>query len=492
MKLFAGSCLCVLVTVGATLWGACGGDSAPDSAAGAGGGGTGAASGGGGAGAASGSGGTAGTGGAAGTAGDAGGASGSGGTAGAAGTGGAAGTDGSAGSAGTSDSGDTSCMVGALLASLGKNRLLVGASMDDAIATQAPFDLRYLYLAGGLFDGAAPCQSCQTGCTVGGNSCANSNPNGCGWWGCWQADTDPPGAYARGFIQTAQGNGQLPIFTYYELLQASGAAEGAAEVTVAARDQAFMTRLLADWRFTLQQVGQSVALLHVEPDFWGYAEQQGDDPHQLAAAVATANPTDCATEEDSIAGMGRCMIAMVRKYAPNAKVGLHASGWGTKMDVLNNADAGLDVVGEANKLGAFLVECGAAQGDYVVVETSDRDAGYYESIGQNRWWDDANAKLPTFHQAFTWAKALAEKVGKPLLWWQMPVGNMSLAGDADHWKDNRLDYFFAHMDEVAAAHGFGVAYGAGAAGQTTPSTDGGNLVAKVNAYVTSGGQKPCP
>jgi hypothetical protein len=186
------------------------------------------------------------------------------------------------------------------------------------------------------------------------------------------------------------------------------------------------------------------------------------------------------------------MIAMSRKYAPDAKVGLHASGWGTGFDVLNNRDPGLDVIGEANKLGTFLVECGAAEGDFVAVESSDRDAGYYESVGQNRWWDATNQRIPNFHQAFQWAKALAEKVVRPILWWQMPVGNMNLAGGADHWKDNRLDYFFDHMEEVAAAHGFAVVYGAGAGGQTTPETDGGHLVSRVQQYLNRGGQSPCP
>jgi hypothetical protein len=362
--------------------------------------------------------------------------------------------------------------------------------MEDSIATQAPFDLRYLYLSGGIFDGNEPCQSCLTNCTSGGTSCANSV--GCGWWGCWQWDQDPPGKYVRDFIVKNQGNNQLSMLTYYQILQASGVSEGAAEVTEAATNQAFMARLMVDWRFVLQQVGQNVAFLHIEPDFWGYAQQLSDNPHLLSAAVASANPTDCATQENSIAGLGRCMISMVRTYAPNAKVGLHASAWGTNFDVLNNKDPGLDVVAQASKLGAFLVECGAADGDFVVVETSDRDAGYYESIGNPRWWDDTNQTLPTFTQAFTWAKALAEKVGRPLFWWQMPVGNMSLPGGTDQWKDNRLDYFFAHMNEVAAAHGLGVAFGSGATGQTTPSTDGGNLINKMKAYVSAGGQTPCP
>jgi hypothetical protein len=95
-------------------------------------------------------------------------------------------------------------------------------------------------------------------------------------------------------------------------------------------------------------------------------------------------------------------------------------------------------------------------------------------------------------QAFSWAKGVGDTTGKPILWWQLPVGNMSQNNTTDHWKDNRVDYFMTHMDEVAAADGFGVAFGAGAGGQTTPSTDGGNLVSKVNAYSSAGGQSPCP
>src|SRR5687767_10917443 len=74
------------------------------------------------------------------------------------------------------------CMAGSFLSSLGKSRLLVGASMDDATADAARWDLRYLYLAGGMFDGPAPCASCARQCTAGGTSCKNGGA-GCPWWG---------------------------------------------------------------------------------------------------------------------------------------------------------------------------------------------------------------------------------------------------------------------------------------------------------------------
>jgi hypothetical protein len=423
-----------------------------------------------------------------------GGANGDGSTTGDGGTNGDGATSGDGGNNGdgaTSGDGAASCLGSSLLAALGKDHLMVGGAMADTTASTTPIGVRYEYLSGGLFDGDTPCTSCATGCTTNGTTCANSGP-GCAWWGCWQYDQDPPGAYARGFVTKAIGATpkQIPMFTYYQILNAGGAAEGAPEVQ-ATTNVTLMRRYFNDWRFLLNAIGQNVALLHIEPDFWGYAEQINSNPHSIASAVATANPTDCSAMENSIAGMGKCMIAMVRKYAPNAKVGLHASGWGTNMDVLQNTSATFDVAGEARKLAAFVTECGATDGDFITVEASDRDAGYYQSIGKMVWWDATNATLPNFHQDFAWATALTEALGKPALWWQIPLGNMQLGNVNNQWKDNRVDYYFAHMNEVAAAHGVGVAYGAGAGGQTTPETDNGNFVTKVKAYEQSGGTKLC-
>ena len=382
------------------------------------------------------------------------------------------------------------CLATPLLQSLGfTSRVLIGADMTESIAEQAPFDIRYLYLAGGLADGAGTCNSCATGCTAAGASCANTA--GCGWWGCWQDDRVAPGQYLRDLLAKTNATGQLPMITYYELLQTSRVAEGDPEVTVAIRDSALMTRFFNDWRFLLQQIGQSPALLHVEPDFWGYAEKLSQDPHLLPAAIAGANPTDCAGQENSVAGMGRCLIAMVRKYAPRAKVGLHASGWGTGMDVISNRDPHFDVAAEGRKLADFLLACGAGAADFVGIDLADRDAGYERTLGINTFWDVTNATLPNFLQAFNWSRALTERLGRPGLWWQLPVGNMALSNVDKGWQDNRVDYFFSHTAQVAASNAFGMVYGAGEIHQTTPSTDLGNLVSKVRSLHVGGGQAAC-
>ena len=186
------------------------------------------------------------------------------------------------------------------------------------------------------------------------------------------------------------------------------------------------------------------------------------------------------------------MIAMARQYAPNAKVSLHASGWSTRISALYNTDPRFDVAAEARKVADFLLACGAGESDFVAVDVSDRDAGYYDTVGRDTWWDAANEVLPHYHQGFTWGRALAERVGRPILWWQLPVGNMALPNVLEQWQDNRVDYFFAHPDEVANALGFGMGFGAGADGQSTPSTDGGNLLIRTQAYALGGGQPPAP
>src|SRR5207237_4259686 len=123
------------------------------------------------------------------------------------------------------------CLASPLLSQLGKSKLLVGADMADAVAQSASFDVRYMYLAGGLADGAGTCSSCASGCTAAGASCANSGA-GCDWWGCWQDDTKAPGQYVRDLLAKTLVDGQVPMITYYELLHTSLVAEGAPEVVV--------------------------------------------------------------------------------------------------------------------------------------------------------------------------------------------------------------------------------------------------------------------
>jgi hypothetical protein len=349
---------------------------------------------------------------------------------------------------------------------MGSGKLMIGAQMEDATAAAAPFDARYLYLAGGIRDLGA----CATSCTP---ACGN-------WWGCWQDTSLPPGQYALAHMQKAaaatwQGvaRPQVPWFTYYEILQSAGVNDGTEEVT-AINDAAFLTRYFNDWRFLLQKIGTTRAMLHVEPDFWGYVRQVNSNPHAIPVPVTAANPADCTGQENSATGFARCMIAMVRKYAPNAKVGLHASDW-----LIGQS-------GDGAATGTFMLALGAADGDFVGTDPSDRDASYYTSIGRNTWWDNTAAA-----DFLAWSKAVSDTVGKPTIMWQIPLGNMAQNNTTKHWQDNRVDYLFAHLADVVKSGIVGLLFGAGESQQTSPETDGGNLVAKTAANAQAGGTALC-
>jgi hypothetical protein len=362
--------------------------------------------------------------------------------------------------------------------------LLVGFSGGASTASAPGFHLRYQYIAGVL----APDADCL--------SSTRAKAAGCGsaWWGTWQWDQDPPGAFVRGFVADAEAKGLVPMLTYYTILPASGVVEGAPEVTQAAASAGFLRRYLNDFRFLLRQVGCHRAFIHVEPDFWGYAQHEamrvGGTAASLPAPVRTANPVDCPDQPDTIAGLGRCVVAMVRKWAPNAKVGLHASGWASGYDCILNRDVSLDVAARARLTADFLAAAGAASSDFVVVDIADRDAGWRQSQGQDTWIHE-DSTLPSYAQAFAWSRALSDRAGKPLIWWQVPLGNMTLGNTSGAWKDNKVEYFFDHPDQVLQSGAVAMAFGAGADGQTGPETDGGYLWSRAAALGAAGG-KPLP
>ena len=373
------------------------------------------------------------------------------------------------------------CSEETFLEHFGKERLLIGAMAEDPFFQSNPnlMDVRYIYLADAIFVGPeVPTQYRE----------ADSR-----WWGWWQDRQQPPGQYLRDFLDKTEREQQIPMITYYTFAQTSNAESQ----VYPANDVAFLTRYFNDWRFMLQQIGQRKAIIHIEPDLWGYAQHRNpQSPDNIPAVVRAANPVDGGNFDNTFAGFSRCLIAMVRKYAPNAKIGFHASAWATGYDININRDRNLDIKRHATQVGDYMLALGAGEADFLAVEALDRDADYYRiHRGENRWWDATNQTLPNYTQHFQWVAELNKIIGKPLVWWQLPLGNADspntnatapfTQGYAQGYKDNRADYFLTHTDDIVAMGGVLVAFGAGAGDQTNPLTDGGNLVRLVNNYKQS-------
>nr|WP_254553030.1 RICIN domain-containing protein [Kitasatospora sp. MMS16-BH015] len=380
-----------------------------------------------------------------------------------------AGSTGSTGSTGTPTPSvpTTTPGGGSAKSFMGSNTVLIGGSMSDASANAAPFDVRYAY----IHSRPAPSSDAYTA--------PRCKSEWSGWWGCWTGDTTAPGTQLavnndRAAKATYQGRPrpQKYLFTWYSLRDLgdmAGQGDGPGEVQAINRAD-LLTKYLNDYRFFLQKIGTSQDMIDLEPDFWGYVRSLGN-PHQVAAQVRAANPTDCGSQENSAVGLAQCLISMAHKYAPNTGAGMHLSCFDWEQNTP-----------QCVKDYAAL---GASSADFLVTDVSDRDAGWYAQPAHgslDKFWNDQKAAAQ-----LSFYKTMAESVGKPVVLWQVPVGDMAQNNTLNHYKDDKVDWFFAHMDQVANAHIAGLLFGAGQQEQTTPETDGGNLINKTIAYHNSGG-----
>lgn len=300
---------------------------------------------------------------------------------------------------------------------------------------------------------------------------------GQGGWPDW----NPGGSFVNIMTDSAARHGVVPMFTLYSM-----ASWGEGDMSVLTNDD-FMSRYWngAALLFDRLRLFDAPAVVHLEPDFWAFAQQRapGHDPRRLAAHVAALAP-DCAGLPDDLTGVGQCLIRLARIRAPQVAVGFHASRW----------------AGAVDETVAFLSAVGSGDSDFLVVETLDRDAGCFEAHvdpGCQRadgpwYWDETNQTSPNFHEHLDWASAMFQGLGKPLLWWQMPFGVPSdtPGGTPGHYRDNRVRYLFTHVDEFVAAGGVGAAFGTGAGNQTYITTDGDQFRQAVAAYFS--GPTPLP
>ncbi|HET9654708.1 MAG TPA: RICIN domain-containing protein [Kineosporiaceae bacterium] len=350
---------------------------------------------------------------------------------------------------------------------LGSSTVLIGGSMSDDSAKAAPFDMRYSY----VHSKPAPSSDYYTA-----KLCQDAWTS---WWGCWTGSTTPPGYQVtywneRAAQATYQGKSRPQTFflTWYSLRDLgdmAGQGDGPGEVKAINRAD-LLTLYLNDYRFFLQTIGKSRDAIDLEPDFWGYVLSLGN-PHQVPAQVTSANPTDCGSQENSAAGLARCLIAMGHKYAPNAAVGLHLTCWNWETKAKECVNNYLDL--------------GAKDADLLVADVSDRDAGWYAQPangGRDTFWTDQKAAA-----FLSFSKTATETVGKPLALWQIPLGNMAQNNTFGHYKDDKVDWLLSHLNQVADAHIVALLFGPGQQEQTTVESDGGNLINKTIAYRNSGG-----
>jgi len=294
--------------------------------------------------------------------------------------------------------------------------------------------------------------------------------------------------FAYNYAVASHKAGCIPELTYYQLVPTIGG-EGASAESAALKNTTTMANYYRDFTTLMKQLRQygSTAVVHVEPDLFGYLETISGNPASISAAVASSGVADVAAYPNTVAGFGAALLHLRDLYAPNVVLAAHVSTWMWSL----STSASLDVASIARKDAAFMT--GLGNWDLFFTDVSDRDSAYYQYVvGDNgaHWWDTTNQKYPNFNRLNTWAAAFTSAAQKRLVIWQIPVGNtlMSAMNNTNyHYQDNREQYWLQNypnnqaISELAQAGVIGLLFGAGNGGTTQPYDAAGDGVTNPKA-----------
>ena len=342
-----------------------------------------------------------------------------------------------------------------------------------ALRANGPFAFRYQYLAGGVNTGRG--------------------------WTTWDANAQFPITYMR---ESAR-NGMTPVFSYYQLLQSApgnALGEPAGDYANLTNTQT-MAAYFADLRTLFQRMGSesaTTAVVHVEPDLWGYIQRRyGDDPTSAQVMVAATGVSELTDLPDDASGLARAVVRLRDLYAPNVLLAYQLSYWGTNHDPLIEKPSDATVDAYAARSATFFNALGA-RFDLSFAEFSDRDAGLAsaQSGGSNaRWWYAAD-----FARNVRYLAKFSALTQKRIVMWQIPLGNtkMRAVNNTDrHYQDNKVEWLlddpgrvnlgaYARAGVVAFLFGSGggpstCACDAAGDGVTNPAPIGTNTRLSLNA-----------
>jgi hypothetical protein len=328
-----------------------------------------------------------------------------------------------------------SLLLSLALAPLGwPHHLLLGVADSPGgahtLLTRTHLDARYQYLAGGVNTGSG--------------------------WAHW----DPNGGFASLYVSESIAAHMIPVLTYYQLLQSlpsRGADEGARDLSNL-RNRTTMRAYWADFSLLLRRVaaaaGRHLAIIHVEPDLWGYLEQAG--AIRLARAFA------------------HHLLTLRDRLAPRVLLAWHLSVWGTKHDPTYEKPSLAEMDALAANSARFYLAL-HARFDLVFNDILDRDSGYYQVVEGNpyTWWSAQD-----FRRHDVYIAGFTRRTHTVVVLWQIPLGNSFLPNTWGRFRDNRVQWWLgrggrAHLRVTLNAGVIGLLFGAGASGCTTAQSDGG-------------------
>jgi hypothetical protein len=324
--------------------------------------------------------------------------------------------------------------------------LASGQGDTETLALGSSLAFRYQYLAGGVNTGHG--------------------------WTTWNSD----GRFGASYVEESAAHGMIPVLTYYEIRQSSpGNSKGEVDgVTANLRNTGTMAAYFGDLKTLFVQLGQTqtLAVVHVEPDLWGFLQQSAsrDDAATVKVQVRNTGMAELAGLPDTAAGMAQAIVKLRDTYAPNVLLGYHLSAWATGVDPLSKKPDN-DTLDEIGARSAAFYHSLGAKFDLAFTDASDRDAGFkqYVSGDAGAWWSaDDYARNVRLVGAFSRAAGLRVVI------WQIPLGNgvmRSMNNTEGHYQDNHVQWLLgsgyrSHLQAYADAGVIALLFGGGAGGTT--------------------------
>jgi hypothetical protein len=306
------------------------------------------------------------------------------------------------------------------------DRLQLGMRDDEggaaALRRQTRLGLRYHYLSGGANTGKG--------------------------WSTW---TKGGGSFASSFIDDSAAHDFLPVFSLYHLRE-SAPGNGMDEVAgffANLDNRATMTAYLKDARLFFQKAGETgrAAVLHVEPDLWGYVQRRAAGGTRVPVQVATTGLAEAKGLPNAPAGLAQAFVRLRDKYAPKVLLGYHLSVWGTGEDIADSDPSDTHIDELAASATGFYRSLGA-HFDLIFAEQDDRDSGYSEARdgdgGRSRW--DAG----DYTRQARLLRGVSSATGRSVVLWQLPLGNAAQDNTPKHYRDTRVQALLGVGTEAGA------------------------------------------
>src|SRR5947209_2127693 len=200
-------------------------------------------------------------------------------------------------------------------------------------------------------------------------------------WETWNSS----GQFALYYANGAASHNYIPVFSYYELLNSNGTCgscgEGQKDLSNL-NNASLMNSYFANFRLLMQRLGSGTyggitgfgktAIVHVEPDLSGYAQQavlnngncygyctaQGNNPSYLKASVAASGDADAQGYPNTYQGFNWALLHIRDTYAPSVKLAVHISDWAAGADVGSSTDPNLNATSLGQTAGSFAAQSG--------------------------------------------------------------------------------------------------------------------------------------